>query len=363
MRKLLCSIPVFLLVASSCGNDNSGVEFTECTGGTFFCKYTDFVVYPHDYFSLPGYKMLRIYDDMLIEASPHQPDSLIFEAESRIFPESKQITPDGGMFFMCFSDLYYRDPNGIVTSSDMDALYGGFIYEDNWDGTSYLTPEGNYVYVDRDGDGYTFTGRTRYFVKIINEHIDNIPYGDCLAAFNEGDIYTLLIHFTFQGVPYDKLYRWNSSTNTIQNLNIQIPEETLFTYWRNFKNNGDGTASFEIYTDETIRSYTLNLSGGPYAFNGERSRKRIEAPDGYYTYETVEYGPNDPIRKFRVNKYSPNDVFLWSSEIRAGWSGLTHTFGWADSTGVFFLSHCEDPYSNQDRTNQLYISKDGKYCY
>ncbi|MBL0912750.1 MAG: hypothetical protein IBJ09_10295 [Bacteroidia bacterium] len=337
----------------------------DCPDSVYFIKYDDYGYsgLPRSHFTTPDGRWFQVYDNKLALVKPGNDLSKEYEAEHDIIPQSVRVMPDGGIFFLDGFYVYYIGPNGYMNhNTDM---YAGVSvpFDDTWYGAAFTTAEGYYGYADRDGDGFRVNLRTPSLGIVDMINYTSVPQGDCLGAYHENGVYTVVRSFQFQGNPYVQRYRFYKQGNTIhtQITDVQIPEETKGKEWHNFKPDGNGFATFDIYENDVVHHYRIDIqSGGPYAILPD-TPLYIEAPGCTYRFSAQKNNTSGACL-LRVMKMNSSGAMLWHREIPTGNYLLFNIYGWAHTEGVYLhASYFPETYSGVGNC-RIYISADGAVC-
>lgn len=341
----------------------------ECPDATYFSKYQydGYTYRTNPRFTTPDGRWFVIRGNRMIRVTPQNEELEVYQTKSEddIILESVRIRPDGGIFFLDGYYLHFIDPEGfLMTNSD---FYAGTThpFEDRWSGGVFLTPEGHYGILTPATNTFQISVRDQYMQMSELYTVPGTPdeNGDFLGAYVANGKYNTLHTFTFQGTRYVKNYRFSKQGNTIQmqKFDVQIPQETLDKNWLNYKPDGAGNATFDIYDKFTgvTHHYRIDLEGGgPYSILPD-TPNYVYGPDCYYTWESKEMEDDQYI--FKLEKYE-NGVQAWSRVVSTGQYELHSTHGWANSQGVFLLSiYFSENYSGSGSV-RMYFSADGQIC-
>lgn len=355
-----------LFTAASCSSDPDEQGDTvfpmECFNGNYFTKMLSQGYTTSEYFTVPVTShFIRIAGKKLVRTTPQNLEAEVFEAAAGIFTESVKVTAEGGIFFLDGINAYYRKPSGQIISV---AAPFSIMVQGYWEGTAFLTADGNYAYFRKDGTGIAFNVLDKELQIVKSVSVPGLSYGDFQAGYMEGNMIT---YIQINDVWKRKYVLDATDPNAViyNYVDLQVPGETFHHTWRNFTLNGN-KASFQVYLNDpvvtgttNVHHYIIDLDGGAY-ITGSVIPRNIPGPDGYYRYETQLVSGTET--HFVIRKYTWNDVLLWTVKVNSGPAGFAYTMGWADATGVLLLSrYSSDP--NNLVSNLMYISAEGKLCH
>ncbi|MGQ3013854.1 MAG: hypothetical protein ACT6QS_09115 [Flavobacteriales bacterium] len=349
----------------ACDPKQKDLEPEACPDSVHFIKYQadGYAWADRPHFSTPDGRWFRVYKNQLLRVSPQSDEAAVYEADGDIIVPSLRVLPNGSIFFMDGWTLYHVDAAGNMHKT-ADTYAGVTVpFSDVWNGTAFVTPEGNYGYADRDGDGIRVNIRSAATLAMLQmASLPDVPQGDCLGAYFDDNKYTFIHHFTFQGTVHVWRYRFYKQGNTIyrETKEVQIPEETKSRDWQNFRPDGNGYATFDIYEEDVVHHYRIDVEQeGPYTILPDTPRY-IEAPDGYYRF-AAEGSPGYPC-VLRVSKYSAAGSLIWERKIPTGQYLLHDTYGWANSEGVYLVSGYFPETSSGSGSVRVFISAGGVVC-
>lgn len=368
----LLSLALLVLLAGhwqSCKKKQEPVP-QECPESTYFTKYQydGYTYWDSPRYTTPDGRWFVIRGNRLIRVTPQNEQFEVYPSKSEddIIVPSVRIRPDGGIFFLDGYYLHFIDPEGFMTTNSDFYAGTSHPFDDRWSGASFLTPEGYYGFVDRDGtNAFRINIRDQYMQLVDMVTVTNTPdeNGDFLGAYVADGKYNTLHTFTFQGTRYVKNYRFYKQGNTVymQKFDVQVPQETLGKDWLNYTPDGTGHATFDIEDkiDKVTRHYRIDPEGGAQYDILPASPVYIQGPNCYYTWESIEIEGDEFI--FKVVKHE-NGEQAWSRVVPTGHYEMYETHGWANSQGVFMLStYFPENYSGSGSC-RMYFSADGQIC-
>lgn len=349
---------------ASCTAPGKKAKLAECPSSKHFSVYepSGYAWVGRPYFSTPDGRWFRIYQNRLMRVTPENEEAEVYEANYDIIEASLRIMPDGGIFFLDGMKLYYLSPQGVLNSTT-DTYAGVFTpIDDTWSGASFVTPQGLYGYITRDGDGIRANLRSTALTNMNTITLSNVPPGDCLGAYFDNDRFTVVHSFQFQGTAYVKRYRFFKQGNSIilQTADVQVPEETKGKDWQNFTPEANGMARFDIYEKDVIHHYRVDLDGGGAYTILDSSPRYIEAPGCYYHAQAT--GEINAACTLQVAKYNTSGTLLWQADVPTGSYMLYGTYGWANAGGLYLLSEYKPENFSGMGACRMFFSADGALC-
>jgi|GEM_PF-1495777 len=372
MKKNAFLITVLLLLVagnwSACKSKTSEdkLEPEDCPSSPHFIRYVaDGLLYAgHLHFSTPDGRWFRIFKDQLIRVTPQNEQEEVYQADGDIIYESLRIAPDGGIFFSGGGKVYYLSPGGILSSMYDDTNSGMFSSPQGvWSGAAFITEDGYYGYADRDGEHVRVavldvTGHS----VLHQEWMLYVPQGNCLAAYYADDKYTFILQYVSQGTLFVKRYRFYEQAGggiMLSTADYEVPAEVTDRDWLNYRPEGNGYFTFDIYDEEVVHHYRINDNNGSCTKLPDTPR-RLEGPDCYYSF--VAETTTDQAYVLYVTKHQSNGTLVWEREIPTGGYLLSETYGWANAQGVYLVSGYYPMGSSVKGSCQIYISADGVIC-